>query len=139
VNEADGRQTVLDASALLAYFNRERGYEVVERRLVGALLSTVNLAEVAVKLIERGHPAHDVLGDVEGLGVRVTPFTADQAIRAAELRATTRQLGLSLGDRACLALGLEADAVVFTADLPWEHLESPHQIQLIRQARKDGA
>lgn len=125
-------EVVLDASALIAYFNQERGHELVEPYLNGAQLCSVNLSEVAARLIERGHRAEDILNDVSALGVEVVAFGAERAIGAAQLKAGTRFLGLSLGDRACIALGLERAATVLTADIAWAGLEAPHQIEVIR-------
>ena len=125
-------EVVLDASALIAYMNSEPGQDYVEPYLDNALLSTVNLAEVATRLMERGHQAETILHDIAELGVLVVPFSETQALETAKLRPQTRYLGLSLGDRACLALGLEYGATVLTADKPWQSLPTPHQIEVIR-------
>lgn len=100
--------------------------------LAGALLSTVNLAEVTARMIERGYLAAEIQTDINELGVVVMPFSEAQVVVTATLRAQTRHLGLSLGDRACLALALERGAKVLTADKPWQALGSPHHIELIR-------
>ncbi|SEJ45657.1 PIN domain nuclease, a component of toxin-antitoxin system (PIN domain) [Deinococcus reticulitermitis] len=123
---------VLDASALIAYLNRERGGERVAPHLRGAFLSTVNLSEVMVRVVELGHQAQDVPEDVADLQVEIVSFSPEHARLAAELRPATRALGLSLGDRACLALGLERGATVLTADRAWGELGAPHNIEVIR-------
>ena len=125
-------EVVLDASALIAYMNSEPGQDYVEPYLANALLSTVNLAEVATRLMERGYQAETILNDIAELGVLVVAFSEAQALETAKLRPPTRHLGLSLGDRACLALALEYRATVLTADKPWQNLPAPHQIEIIR-------
>jgi PIN domain nuclease of toxin-antitoxin system len=96
---------VLDASAVLALLYREPGHERIAEQLTGAVVSTVNWTEIIQKLAQRGHPAPVAAADaVRSLGVHVLPFTADDAARAALLWPSTRSIGLSLGNRACLAV-----------------------------------
>ena len=123
---------VLDASAVIAYLLNEPGSGRVRPLLEGGLLGSVNLCEVVTKFAERGEDAETVFADVLSLKVDVVPFSAQQSLSAAQLRPLTRHLGLSLGDRACLALGLERRSLVLTADQPWEQLQEPHRIEVIR-------
>ena len=123
---------VLDTSAVIAYLNGEPGGEKVGPHLSGALLSSVNLCEIVSKYADWGEDAERVLSDVEGLEVEIIPFLPLHALLAAQLRSATRHLGLSLGDRACLALGLEHDATVLTADKAWAELQRPHRIEVLR-------
>lgn len=85
-------------------------------------ISTVNLAEVLTKLIDRGMAPPMARAAVEATGIEVVPFDEDQALGASELRTLSRALGLSLGDRACLALAKARDAVALTADHAWATL-----------------
>ena len=123
---------VLDASALLAYLQREPGGDTIGKALRGALMSTVNWVEVVQKV-----PGHD-LGLVglrralESLGLSFAPLSVAQAEIAGELREKTRSLGLSLGDRACLALGMDKDALVLTADRTWMKLSLGIGVESIR-------
>ena len=112
-------EAVLDSSALLALLWNEPGADYVAAALPGALLSSVNLAEVVTKLRERGLSASEGRELVESLGVVVVDFDADQAEATAELRESTRSLGLSLGDRACLALARRRNCPALTADAAW--------------------
>ena len=128
---SDGQTVVLDTSAVIAFLNGEPGGEKVGPRMQGALLSSVNLCEIVSKYAEWGEDAEETLRNVEELEVIVVPFTPAHALSAAQLRPTTRALGLSLGDRACLALGLEQGATVLTADKAWEGLEG-HRIEVLR-------
>jgi len=124
---------VLDASALLAILNQERGAEKLTPELLsGATASTVNLAEVHGKLVSRGLSPADAWEAALSPLRQAVPFTAEQARLAGDLVAKTRALGLSLGDRACLALGLSLKAAVYTADRSWKKVKVGARIRVIR-------
>lgn len=127
-------KAVLDASAVLALIYREPGHEHVAKQLAGAVLSTVNYSEVVQKLAQRGHSAPvDAAGVVVSLGAQVVPFTADDAVMAAHLWPATRAAGLSLGDRACLALTTRTPGgQALTADRVWTTLDTNIPIHLVR-------
>ncbi len=114
---------VLDASALLAVMLGERGAEEVLERIPGAVIGAVNLAEVVAKLQERGVPDAEIDREIAELDLPVIPFDAAQAMAAGKLRARTRPLGLSLGDRACLALAMARDVPAVTTDRGWMALD----------------
>jgi PIN domain nuclease of toxin-antitoxin system len=80
--------------------------------LAESVISTVNLAEVQTKLVRRGGSAEQAWMDALGPAETVVPFTADQARIAGDLVTSTRAMGLSLGDRACLALAITLKAPV---------------------------
>ncbi|MCU0935700.1 MAG: type II toxin-antitoxin system VapC family toxin [Gammaproteobacteria bacterium] len=123
---------VLDASALLAWLHREPGGERVGTVLDGASISAVNWSEVIQKSLRKGVEVQGMLEEVTDLGLTVEPFTPAQAEQAARLWAQTRGLGLSLGDRACLALALDRSAPVLTADRDWGSLALGVEVQLLR-------
>jgi ribonuclease VapC len=124
---------VLDASALLALLNQEPGAETLTPELLsGAAISTVNLAEVHSKLVRRGLSPDDAWEAALGPIRESVPFTAEHARLVGDLVAQTRPLGLSLGDRACLALGLTLKAPVYTADKSWKKLKLGARIYVIR-------
>jgi len=123
---------VLDASAVLALLQEEPGSRTVEEWLPGAAISSVNLSEVAGKLLELGMPEQEAAGALQVLGMKVVPFHEELAWRAAALRTSTRALGLSLGDRACLATGIFLDRPVITADRTWSRIDLPVRILCIR-------
>jgi ribonuclease VapC len=123
---------VLDASALLAYLHDEPGGATVEEVLSEAVMSAVNLAEVIQKAIAREVAVNGLREDLEALGLRIEPFTAEQAERAGRLWKETRVLGLSLGDRACLSLGLALGLPVWTMDREWRRLTLGLEIRVIR-------
>jgi len=124
---------VLDASALIALLNQEPGADrLTPDILINAVSSTVNLAEVHGKLVERGLPPDKAwLASINSISESV-PFTAEHAKIVGGLIAQTRPLGLSLGDRACLALALQMKASVYTADRSWKNLKLDLRINVIR-------
>ena len=125
-------KVVLDASAFLAMANREPGAEKVRNVLKGSVMSTVNASEVLHKLTEKGMTIGDAEDYVRRFVTDVMEFTLTQASLAASFVPQTRPLGLSLGDRACLALGKLINAPVLTADQSWTKLNIGVQIESIR-------
>jgi PIN domain nuclease of toxin-antitoxin system len=123
---------VLDASALLTVLQGEPGAERVIEVLPDAIISAVNLAEVASKLQERGMPDDRVKANIEALELTVAPFDGRLAIEAGLLRASTRSAGLSLSDRACLALARSLGATAVTTDRAWEALDIGVRIEFVR-------
>ena len=127
----DGLQVVLDASALLAMLQGERGGDDVEARLGQAALSSVNLAEVIQRSVARGLAVEGLTADLEALGLTVLPFIAEDAEASGMLWSETHDRGLSLGDRACLALARRTGLPALTADRVWAELRIGIDIQLI--------
>ena len=125
-------EIVLDASALLTVFNNETGADRVLDMISTAVISAVNLAEVATKLQERGMPDDRVRANIEALELRVEPFDEQLAVETGLLRAATRGAGLSLGDRACLALARARGATALTTDRAWAKLDIGIPIELAR-------
>jgi ribonuclease VapC len=124
---------VLDASVMLAVLNREPGSErLTPEMLSNAAGSTVSLAEVHTKLVSRGGDPDEAWEDALSAVHDPIPFTAEHARIAGNLVAQTRPLGLSLGDRACLALGVALHAPVYTTDKSWKDLKLGVRIHVIR-------
>jgi len=107
---------VLDSSAVLAVLFEEPGADVVRQHVSGASLGVANLAEVLAKLGDRGVSADHGVAAVDMLGMDIRPMTKSQAILSAGMRGATRNSGLSLADRACLALAKELGTSGLTAD-----------------------
>ena len=126
------KAVVLDSSALLCLLNGEAGAERVAEALPSAVIGAVNLAEVVTKLRERGLSAEEVEEALGGFNLDVRPFTAAQAYATGHLRQATRSQGLSLGDRACLALAAELTAPALTADQAWSKVEAGVTVEVIR-------
>jgi PIN domain nuclease of toxin-antitoxin system len=124
---------VLDASAVLALLNNEPGSDNLTPELLSnAICSMVNVAEVQTKLLSEGGSPDEAWEDTLSPIREAAPFTAEHARIAGSLVAQTRALGLSLGDRACLALGLVLKAPVYTADESWKNLKLGVRIYVIR-------
>ena len=125
-------EIVLDASALMAVLREEPGASAVEAVLDDAAISAVNLSEVQAKLVERGTPAESAWSWLIDLDLDVVDFNVPQAKVAGDLRPLTRARGLSLGDRACLALAQALGVPSMTADRAWSGLEVGIEIRTIR-------
>lgn len=124
---------VLDSSALLTILNGEPGAEnLTPEVLMKATCSTVSLAEVHSKLVSRGVAEKDAWIAASSAIEEPQQFTSEHARLAGGLISYTKSLGLSLGDRACLALGLHLSAEVYTADKAWRKLKLPIKIRVIR-------
>jgi ribonuclease VapC len=129
---------VLDASALLAYLRDERGADrVAEVIAEGATISTVNLAELLSSTAERGRDPSQLAEQLADRGllhgaIRVEPFSTADAIEVGRLRPLTRDAGLSLGDRACLALARRVGVAAYTADTAWAGVTVEVDLRQIR-------
>lgn len=110
---------VLDASAILAAILGEHGGDAVFERLEEAMVSAVNIAEVYTYAAINGFPTAAIDAFFADTGIEIAPFSHGQAVVTGHLAQATRKAGLSLGDRACLALAAEHDAEVLTADHAW--------------------
>lgn len=125
--------SALDASAILALLRAEPGADIVAERIAaGATVSTVNLAEVATVLTRTGHDAAQQLASLFAQ-VDVSPFDVADALAVGALEPVTRPAGLSLGDRACLALARRLRVSAVTADHAWTDLDHSVTVDLIRQ------
>jgi PIN domain nuclease of toxin-antitoxin system len=114
---------VLDASALLAYLRQETGWEAVHSVIGDSCISAVNWSEVAQKAEQKGLSVAKVGTLLTELGLGIIPFSSEHAEAAAHLWEKTRRHGLSLADRACLALAIEQQSPVLTADRAWGRLD----------------
>ncbi len=126
------RAYVLDASALLAVLQSEAGGELVRLVLECSVMSTVNWSEVVQKSLARGVETAGMRCEVEALGLTLVSFSKEEAETAGELWQTTRSAGLSLGDRACLALATKMGVPALTTDRAWADLDLPAEVQLVR-------
>ncbi|MGH9417955.1 MAG: type II toxin-antitoxin system VapC family toxin [Terriglobales bacterium] len=123
---------VLDASAMMAVILVEPGRELVAAQLPDAVIGTVNWSEVVAKLVSQHWAPEDALDAVESLGTSVVTFDQQLARTAALLINPTRHLGLSFGDRACLALAQALHLPVLTADRSWARLQIGVEVRLVR-------
>lgn len=123
---------VIDASALLALLQDEPGSSRVAEALPDASISAVNIAEVVAKLCDRGLAADKARETLETLALDIVDFDFAQAAASGGLRPASRPLGLSLGDRACLALAARSDLPAMTTDRAWTGLDIGVSVDLIR-------
>jgi PIN domain nuclease of toxin-antitoxin system len=124
---------ILDTSALIAYLAGETGTDVVEEAIkTGAIISSVNLSEVAAKLFSRGAKKEELRDVLQRLTVAIITFDEEQAYCAGELLIQTQRAGLSFGDRACLALAKVKQGTALTADTAWSRVNVGVHIEFIR-------
>jgi ribonuclease VapC len=128
----NGSEFVVDASALLALMRAERGADRVAAVIDRAVIGAVNLAEVVGKFVREEIAIGVVREWLAGLEVEVRPFDRELAYAAGVLVPTTRRRGLSLGDRACLALARELGRTALTTDRAWRDLDVGVEIEVIR-------
>ena len=123
---------VLDSSAVLAVLLQEKGAETMVPYIGTAQISSANLAEVIARLQDRQASEEQIAGVVAEFLPRTHAMSPAQGVSAGRLRATTRHLGLSLGDRCCLALALDLNARVLTTDRAWAKLDIGVEVEVIR-------
>lgn len=126
------RDAVVDASAVLVLVQGETGAERVAACIPGAMISAVNLAEVVGKLADAGMPGDQIGLAMSALGLRVVALDEEAAFAVGMLRPSTRARGLSLGDRACLALGVATGLPVLTADRVWAEVAVGATVEVVR-------
>ncbi|MCC5636877.1 type II toxin-antitoxin system VapC family toxin [Nostoc sp. CHAB 5844] len=125
-------EVVVDASAVLALLNQESGSEGILQYIGNAAISTVNLSEVIAKLAEASIPEEDIRQILWNLNLEVIAFNEEQALTAGIMRPATKSIGLSFGDRACLALGIFLNQPVITTDRLWGSLSLGIEIRVVR-------
>jgi PIN domain nuclease of toxin-antitoxin system len=125
-------ETVLDASAIVAVIKREPGFDNVLPVLFGGIVSSINIAEVVTWYAMRNFSQDNIRTAINDLRVRVMQFDQPRAVAAGLLACRTMRRGLSLADRACLALALELGLPVLTADRAWVGLDLGVDVRLIR-------
>ncbi|WP_247219341.1 type II toxin-antitoxin system VapC family toxin [Synechococcus sp. C9] len=125
-------RVVLDASAVLVLLNQEAGSDGIAPLIPQSVISAVNLSEVIAKLADAGIPEASIHQILKHLNLEVIAFNDQQALTTGLLRPLTKSQGLSLGDRACLALGMSLNLPVITSDQTWSRLSLAIEIRVIR-------
>jgi ribonuclease VapC len=125
---------VLDASAVIALLRSEPGFDVVQNAIADSLITAVNYSEVLKKTIERGGTGDAAASFVRGLSIAIVPFDENLAAVSAALYLQTKEHGLSLADRACLALGIQRNCKVLTSERRMALPTLSIKVRLIRNA-----
>lgn len=120
---------VLDAYAVIAYFEDERGANTVERLLreadrgsVELLMTTINLGEVWYAIARSYTPelANQKLEAIFGLPIMVVAADWSLTLQAAEYKARG---GISYADGFAAALALQHEATLVTGDQEFMRLK----------------
>lgn len=115
---------VFDSSALIMLFAKELGYESVRQNLKYAIISSVNIAQVYKYCIEvQNLTEEDCRNLIKLSGIKIIDFCEEQALITAKMIKQTKQYGLSLGDRACIALAMYKNHPILTCDKIWQKVE----------------
>jgi ribonuclease VapC len=122
----------IDTSVVMAILLDERGWEAAVQLAPGGVLSSVNLAEIMAKCIEKAVPPELAREYIRNSNIEVVGFDADHAVLAGDLFRLAKKGVLSLGDRACIATAIRLGATAVTADRVWSDLDLPCPIELIR-------
>lgn len=123
---------VIDTSAIMSILLDEQGQDVAANLAPGAIISSVNFAEIITKCIEKAVPPGVAQDYIRDSNIDVVEFTAQHAILVGELFKVARKGVLSLGDRACIATAIKRGATIVTADRVWAELNLPCKIELVR-------
>ncbi|ESA37135.1 protein domain protein [Leptolyngbya sp. Heron Island J] len=123
---------VFDSSAIIALIKEEPGHEIVRPYVHEGFSLTVNFAE-AVAYFARTISSKAVLWEILAPFMDgIVPLNKETSFLTGYLSRETKRQGLSLGDRACLALGISKKMPVLTADKKWAELDLPVDVRLIR-------
>lgn len=124
---------VLDSSVIIAVLRDEANIETLLPHFSDAVMSALNHSEVLQKFAQLGGPVDLAEALIGGLAVQVVPFDHELSIAAAALWEHTRPHGLSLADRACLAVAQTTGGVAVTADRAWSKVDLPGlTIEIVR-------
>lgn len=125
-------EAVLDSSAVLAHIFGEPGGDESVSRFADGVVSAVNLTEIVTRLVDAGWTDLAIDAEQQTWAFAVEPFDVSLAVEAGGLRRATRHRGLSLGDRACLALARRLGVPLYTADRSWGDLDVGVDIRVVR-------
>lgn len=125
-------KVVLDASALFALLDQEKGADKVKSYINQSVMSSVNYAETIMLLLRSGHSLEQAETIIKSVLFDIIDFNSEQAQLAAVIRVDGKHCGISLGDSACLALAVYLNVPVLTADTVWKKLKLDLDIIFIR-------
>jgi len=126
------KKVLLDTSAIIALLKKEPGYELLEEVIANGAVSTVNLSELVSVLARNSIEESEIDEIIRDIIPEIVPFTEDIAVQAGKLVKLTKDFGLSLGDRACIATGIYHNMPIYTTDKVWKNLKTSVQIVVVR-------
>ena len=126
------KKSLFDTSALIALLKREPGYEILEELIANSSISAVNLSELVSVLTRSGITENEIDGIITDIIPEIISFSENIAIQTGKLSKHTKKLGLSLGDRACIATGIHHNMTIYTTDQVWQELKPLADIIVVR-------
>ena len=127
---------VLDTSALIALLHRETGWETVQGVLDHSAICAIHLTEAITKLRRKGGEPRLVERYLRGLPMPVLPWSEELAWESRDMAPLAWTHGISLADRACLAMARHLDAVAMTSDTEWANLKLDVRVVLFRKGKR---
>ncbi|MDG1437117.1 MAG: type II toxin-antitoxin system VapC family toxin [Rickettsiaceae bacterium] len=115
---------LLDTSALIALLKKEPGYKKVDEVVAHSAISSVNLCELVSILAKNSIPENAIDDIINDIVPEIIPFCENLGVKAGKLSSFTKEYGLSLGDKACIATAEYYSMEVYTADKIWAKLEN---------------
>lgn len=131
-NKSKNIKALLDTSAIIALLKKEPGYEILEELISRSAISSVNLAELVSVLTRTGVLENEIDEIIKDIVPEIILFTEDIAIQTGKLIASTKEYGLSLGDRACIATGIILKLPIYSTDAIWSKLNLNCKINIIK-------
>ncbi|MFU7501632.1 MULTISPECIES: type II toxin-antitoxin system VapC family toxin [unclassified Candidatus Tisiphia] len=128
------KKFLLDTSAIIALLKQESGYKILEDVIASSALSSVNLSELVSVLTRSNIKENEIDTIITDIVPDIIPFSESISIKAGKLISLTKDYGLSLGDRACIATGGYYNMEIYTTDRIWLKLSDklPVKITLVR-------
>ncbi len=124
--------SLIDSSALLAVIYNERGMEKAQEYFENSYMSVVNAAECFIVLNKNGMPFDIAQNLLESIISKFIPLEYNDAKIIAQIKNSNKDIGLSLGDSTCIAIGNKLDLQIITADKAWLQVQSKSKIICIR-------
>lgn len=124
------KHILFDSSVIIAILKSEEGYQSCEQIVNKGAISTVNWDEVAGFLKKNNAPEDIIRQTLAKYPLKILPYEESLVVPTGPLAVGCQQLGLSLGDRACLATAMAYNLPVLTANPFWKELEKELDITI---------
>ena len=122
-------KVLLDASAYIAYISQEPGCDVVSEIIGKSCINTVTYTEIISFYTKKGL-SDDLLKELCQY-VEIINVNENICYAAGHMIKTSRDYGLSLGDRLCLATAQYFNLTVYTADKIWLRVADELKINIV--------
>ena len=125
------KKCLFDTSALIALLKKEQGHEMLSEVLTHSSISAVNFSELVAVLIRNNIEEKEIDEILQDIVPEILPFDEKIAIKAGKIINITKEYGLSLGDRACIATSIHYNIPVYTTDKVWEKIAKQLHLNVV--------